>query len=97
MHTITAKFTVKEDQIEAFEAFFKDEKTGFHFTRSQSGCKYIEVVKAEGGVYLVWEKWNAKADWETYVAARQTLGHFDTMGPMFAAAPEFAHYCDTGF
>jgi quinol monooxygenase YgiN len=67
------------------------------FTRSQPGCKLIEVSKStdDPRVFFVYEKWDKKEDWAAYVGKRTENGSLAAMGEMFAAPPEFLHYEST--
>ena len=66
------------------------------FTRSQPGCKLIEVTKNQelvdgNAVYYVYEKWDVKQQWEEYLKIRGEDGSLAALSEFFAAPPQFVH------
>ena len=89
-HTVLLEFTCKEgtggDFLQALLAALPD-------TRAYEGCELIETYTDEGNPdhILVWEKWAAKENQESYLNWRMETGMMDAIGPFMAAPPTFTH------
>ena len=49
------------------------------------------VVCAEGNVMTLFERWDAKSNWEAYMAWRGENGFADLAGKFFDGEPSFIH------
>lgn len=89
-HTVYAEFNCQPGKGAEFLAMLLPSLAD---TRAYDGCELIETyTDAENPDKIVlWEKWAAKENQESYLAWRMETGMGDAIGPFMAAPPAFMH------
>ena len=89
VHVVIAQFTIKAELMAEFCELMKGEM-GFSKTRAYEGMREL-VVCVEGNVMTLYERWDAKSNWEAYMAWRGENGFADLAGKFFDGEPSFIH------
>ena len=83
--TITLELTLKPEAIDAFCAGMRD---AIKDTATRQGFRDIRIVRhAHEPRVLFVETWDSEADYDAYIAWRQSTGAMDAMAQIIAAPP----------
>ena len=65
-------------------------------TRKRQGFQSITVHKDQDkpGRTLLWERWDTRADHESYIAWRMETGFMEALGPFLSGEPIFSYLDD---
>jgi quinol monooxygenase YgiN len=89
-HTVLLEFQCKEGK---GPEFLQTLLGALPDTRAREGCELVETYtdSENPDVIVLWEKWTARANQESYLAWRIETGFVDAIGPFMAAAPRIVH------
>ena len=88
--TVTLILNFKDGGMEHFMKAAKDPKNGLAKTKKWSGYKTIEFYGSETdkNQLILWERWETKKDYESYLKMREETGFFDKLTPFFTKPPQ---------
>ena len=89
-HTVKAVFTFKDNLSKNKFIEFCNGENGLGVTRGWKGSQLIECYESEDNPnqIIIWQKWDSKADHESYVKHRHDDGSFDFLGELISSPPE---------
>ena len=89
-HTVMLEFPCKEGMGAQFVAGLLPALAD---TRAYEGCELVETYVSEDSPdhVVLWEKWAAKENQESYLNWRMETGMMDAIGPMLSGPPKITH------
>lgn len=57
-------------------------------SRREPGCVVYNVMRGEGGLFMTYERWRTRADFDHHMTTPHVQTLLQTLGPMLASAPE---------
>ncbi|NND76122.1 MAG: hypothetical protein HKN44_14050 [Ilumatobacter sp.] len=89
-HTVLIEFSCAEGKGPEFAGVLRSVLPD---TRAYEGCELVETYTDQDhpDTVMLWEKWRAKEDQESYLAWRVEGGMMEAIGPFMAAPPRFVH------
>jgi quinol monooxygenase YgiN len=88
--TVVLEFQTQPDKVDAVKEFFRN----LPDTRAYDGFESLTVHQNQEDptAFLVWELWNTRQNYETYLAWRTETGALSDLVAMLASPPSFRFF-----
>ena len=82
-YTVTAIFNCNKGDADKFIDWLKSDKQGIGITKEWKGYVNIDFYRSEddNDQIILWEVWDNKESYESYLKMRTETGAFDIIGP----------------
>jgi quinol monooxygenase YgiN len=57
-------------------------------SRREAGCVVYNVLRGDGGLFMTYERWRTRADFDHHMTTPHVQSLLQTLGPMLATPPE---------